>query len=154
MQLLYLVRPYLLQALGSLGGQTAIGMKLTRLATILFWAEAEGVTAVAAAPVRARATTKARKISFMESILWNSGFTAFHVLNCPVSPDRGALQPLLAAGVGVVRRADGDRHEADAAGNNLVLGGSGGSHGGGCCTGKNEGGDEGTNDKIHGINPL
>jgi hypothetical protein len=53
------------QALGSLGGHIGTGSMLVRVAVILCCAEAEGVMVVAAAPVRARTTTKARTMFFM-----------------------------------------------------------------------------------------
>lgn len=56
--------PRILQALGSLGGHMGIGIALT-LAVMVALEEAEEVWLVAAAPVRARTTTKARTMFFM-----------------------------------------------------------------------------------------
>jgi hypothetical protein len=54
----------MLQALGELGGHMGIGAALV-FATIAVLEEAEEVWVVAAAPVRARTTTKARTMFFM-----------------------------------------------------------------------------------------
>lgn len=54
----------MLQALGEFGGHIGIGEALT-FAVIVALEEAEEVWVVAAAPVRARTTTKARTMFFM-----------------------------------------------------------------------------------------
>ena len=51
--------------MGSSGAQTGTGSMLVRVAVTLFWAAAEGVRVVAAAPVRTRTTTTARITFFM-----------------------------------------------------------------------------------------
>ena len=53
------------QAFGSSGAQVGTGSMLVRVPTILFLAEGVEDCEVAAAPVRARTTTKARTIHFM-----------------------------------------------------------------------------------------
>jgi hypothetical protein len=58
------------QAFGSSGAQTGTGSMLVRAAVTLFWVEAEEVRVVAAAPVRARTTTRVRIASFMELAPW------------------------------------------------------------------------------------
>jgi hypothetical protein len=67
MQYLYLLPllPPIPQALGSSGAQTGTGMALVLATAILVWLEAEAIWAEAAAPVRARTTTKVRTTNFM-----------------------------------------------------------------------------------------
>ena len=53
------------QALGSSGGQVGMGSMLVRATVTLVFVEAEEVWVEATAPVRTRATTKARTICFI-----------------------------------------------------------------------------------------
>jgi hypothetical protein len=53
------------QAFGSSGGHVGMGSMLTLATVTLVFVEAEEVWVVAAAPVRTRATTKARTICFI-----------------------------------------------------------------------------------------
>jgi len=57
--------PRRLQALGESGGHIGIGIALVFEAVIVAWVEAEEIWVEAAAPVRARTTTKARTMFFM-----------------------------------------------------------------------------------------
>jgi hypothetical protein len=65
----YLLIP---QAAGSSGGHIGTGKALVLAAAILVWADAEATWVEAAAPVRARTTTKARMMNFMEllQLIW------------------------------------------------------------------------------------
>jgi hypothetical protein len=67
MQDLYLLPllPPIPQASGSSGAQTGTGIALVLATAILVWLEAEAIWVEAAAPVRARTTTKVRTMSFM-----------------------------------------------------------------------------------------
>ena len=63
-------RPWAIpQALGSSGAQTGTGSMLVRVAVTLFWVAADEVCVVAAAPLRARTTTRVRIASFMKAPL-------------------------------------------------------------------------------------
>jgi hypothetical protein len=53
------------QAFGSSGGQVGTGSMLTLATVTLFFVEAEEVWVEATAPVRTRATTKARTMCFI-----------------------------------------------------------------------------------------
>ena len=53
------------QQFGSSGGQVGTGSMLTLATVTLLWVEAEEVWVVATAPVRTKATTKARTSCFI-----------------------------------------------------------------------------------------
>jgi len=55
----------MLQPLGESGGHVGVGMALVLEATIMVLADEEEICEEAAAPVRARTTTKARTMFFM-----------------------------------------------------------------------------------------
>ena len=60
---------YIPQAFGSLGGHIGIGIALVLAAATFVWLEAAAICVEAAAPVRARTTTKARTMFFMDMLL-------------------------------------------------------------------------------------
>jgi len=57
--------PRRLQAFGESGGQVGVGIALVFEAVMVVWVDAEEIWVEAAAPVRARTTTKARTMFFM-----------------------------------------------------------------------------------------
>jgi hypothetical protein len=94
------------------------------------WVEAK-------APVRARAATAVRTMSFMDLSLLNQKFVLLL-----------ATASTHTAGIRVIGRAGRNRHSA-VAGDGDRGGGGGGDLGRGKGTGENEGGDGGTNDELH-----
>jgi hypothetical protein len=126
------------------------GSMLVRATVTLFWVEAEEVWVVAAAPMRARMTTKARMVSFIMG--------PFSVLKSQVAGSERieslSLSLSHATAVWVVGWAHGHRQHADFGEGDLILGGGGGGLSGGNGTGENQDDDEGAYNMFHNGIPL
>jgi hypothetical protein len=135
------------QAFGSFGAHIGTGSMLTRDAvTALVFAEAEEVWVVAAAPVRARTTTKARTICFMT---WDSlvlQFVDSFQVMLRSNPNLSRTHP---TGIRIVWCTHRNGQHANAGCGDLGLGGGVGGLGCGSCTGENEDDDESANDMFH-----
>jgi hypothetical protein len=129
---------------------------LVRAAVTLFWAEAEEVWVVAAAPVRARTTTRVRIASFMELAPWGDWLGTWLKSRTQWNQQRVYLASLShAAGVWIIGRAGRDRQHAGPGHSDLFCRGRGG---GGLCggdgTGEDEDDNERANDMFHSGIPL
>src|SRR5215470_6497971 len=132
------------QALGSSGAHMGVGIALF-LATVTFEvAEAVEIWVEATAPVRTRATTAARTMSFILDL--SLKFCIYLLLV--------AMALAHAAGVGVVGSAHGSGHRAVLGNSDLRGGGGGGDLGGSNCTSENESDDGCANNELHfGLTP-
>jgi hypothetical protein len=124
-----------------------IGEALT-LAVMVALEEAEEVWVVAAAPVRARTTTKARTMFFMEEPLLNLCLGSESQFLARTKWQKNLVLSDT-AGAGSVWIAGGNRQNADASNRDLVRGGGRGGLGGGDCTGKGQDDDESADDVLH-----
>jgi len=122
-----------------------VGRALFRATVTLEWVEAEETWVEATAPVRTRAATTARTMSFMTGVpLKVVLLRKFSWTNQPKLLLSGD-----STGIRVVGSAHGSGEGAVSGHGDLGMGGGRGDLSGGDCTGENEGGDDCANNELH-----